>query len=155
MNNYDDESSHLLFSGLEFVEKLAALVPPPRIHLTRFFGCLAPHSRIRAAIVPKKEELPEQTPVVTPESESTPKKKRRMGWAELLARVFAIDITTCPQCGGELKVIAAIVEVSAIKKILGHLDLPDKPPDFKPPVQIPSIRNYVKKEISAGKRPLD
>jgi hypothetical protein len=33
---YSDGTSHLLFSGLEFVEKLAALIPPPRIHLTRF-----------------------------------------------------------------------------------------------------------------------
>ena len=34
-------------------EKLAALIPPPRIHLTRFFGCLAPHAKIRSQIVPK------------------------------------------------------------------------------------------------------
>jgi len=33
-------------------------------------------------------------------------------------------------------VIAAIVEVSAIKKILGHLGLPDRP-------QISNIENYV------------
>jgi hypothetical protein len=31
---FSDGTSHLLFSGLEFVEKLAALIPPPRIHLT-------------------------------------------------------------------------------------------------------------------------
>jgi len=145
---YSDKTSHLLFSGLEFVEKLAALVPPPRIHLTRFFGCLAPHSKIRSAIVPKKAEVyacrvySEQTPAVTPEPDSTPKKKRRMGWAELLARVFAIDITTCPQCSGELKVCAAIVEVSAIKKILGHLGLPDKPPDISP-ARLPSQMSFV------------
>jgi hypothetical protein len=36
---YADGTSHLLFSGVEFVEKLAALIPPARIHLTRFFGC--------------------------------------------------------------------------------------------------------------------
>jgi hypothetical protein len=56
---YFDGTSHLPFSGLEFVEKLAALVPPPRIHLTRFFGCLAPHSKIRSQIVPKTEIPPE------------------------------------------------------------------------------------------------
>lgn len=140
---YSDGTSHLLFSGLEFVEKLAALVPPPRIHLTRFFGCLAPHSKIRSAIVPKKDEVPEQpTPQAGYETTATPAKKRRIGWAELLARVFAIDITTCPQCSGELKVIAAIVEISAIKKILGHLGLPDKPPDISP-ARLPSQMSFV------------
>ena len=34
---YTDGTTPLLFSGLEFVEKLAALIPPARVHLTRFF----------------------------------------------------------------------------------------------------------------------
>jgi hypothetical protein len=130
---YSDGTSHLLFSGLEFVEKLAALIPPPRIHLTRFFGCLAPHAKIRSQIVPKKEEPnTENTQVTNASNENAPKKKRRMGWAELLARVFAIDMKSCPKCSGELKIVAAIVEVTAIRKILGHLELPDKPPDISP-----------------------
>ena len=130
---YSDGTSHLLLSGLEFVEKLAALVPPPRIHLTRFFGCLAPHAKIRSSIVPKKAEAPE--PQVTTGSElddqKTPKKNRRMSWAELLARVFAIDMKHCPNCGSEnFKPISAIVDTAVIKKILIHLGLPDEPPDI-------------------------
>ena len=31
-----------------------------------------------------------------------------MGWARLLKRVFDIDLEHCPQCGGDLKIIAAI-----------------------------------------------
>jgi len=31
-----------------------------------------------------------------------------MSWARLLTRVFAIDITTCPQCGGSLTILVAI-----------------------------------------------
>ena len=44
---YSDGTSHLVFSPMEFLEKLAALVPPPRAHLTRFHGVLAPHAKIR------------------------------------------------------------------------------------------------------------
>ena len=72
-------------------------------------------------------------------NENAPKKKRRMGWAELLARVFAIDMKSCPKCSGELKIVAAIVEVTAIRKILGHLGLPDKPPDISPARLSPQI----------------
>jgi hypothetical protein len=130
---YSDGTSHLLFSGLEFVEKLAALIPPPRIHLTRFFGCLAPHAKIRSQIVPKKEQDSEQTQAAAAgtQTQATPDRKRRSGWAELLARVFAIDMLHCPNCGSEnFKPVAAILEVSVVSKILTHLGLPDKPPDI-------------------------
>jgi hypothetical protein len=130
---YSDGTSHLLFSGLEFIEKLAALVPPPRIHLTRFFGVLAPHAKLRSLIVPKKKEpQPLPTPATSDKTHDQPKRSKRKSWAELLARVFAIDVKKCGHCGGELKIVAAIMEISAIRKILGHLGLPDKPPDIAP-----------------------
>lgn len=34
----------------------------------------------------------------------------RQSWAKLLERVFEIDMERCPNCGGELKIIAAILE---------------------------------------------
>ena len=39
------------FSPHELIEKLAALVPPPRVHLIRDHGVLAPHATDRAQIV--------------------------------------------------------------------------------------------------------
>ena len=44
-----------------------------------------------------------------------------MSWAQRLKRVFAIDIETCPHCGGTLRVIACIEELLLIAKILGHV----------------------------------
>jgi hypothetical protein len=142
---YGDGTTHLLFSGLEFVEKLAALIPPPRIHLTRFFGCLAPHATIRTLIVPKTQTLPPPLPVhattadpsgTTPAEPTRPKR-----WAELLARVFGIDMQKCPDCGGPWKIISAILEPNAIKTILTYLRLPDKPPD-PAPARIPSQMRF-------------
>ena len=53
----------------------------------------------------------------------------RIGWARLLKRVFDIDMQTCPNCGGgELKIIAAILERPVIEKILTHLGLDPQPP---------------------------
>ena len=42
-------------------------------------------------------------------------------WAERLKRVFNIDIETCTECGGAVKVIACIEDPVVIKKILDHL----------------------------------
>jgi len=61
----------------------------------------------------------------------TPKvreKRRRMSWARLLKRVFDIDIEHCPNCGGALKIIAAIEDPPVIVKILTHLGLPARAP---------------------------
>ncbi|MEA3153627.1 MAG: hypothetical protein QOK44_1216, partial [Betaproteobacteria bacterium] len=47
-----DGTTHIEMSPLEFMQRLAALVPRPRLHLIRFHGVLAPHAGLRAAIVP-------------------------------------------------------------------------------------------------------
>ena len=47
-----DGTTHLLMSPLEFMQRLAALVPRPRLHLIRFHGVLAPNSKLRASVVP-------------------------------------------------------------------------------------------------------
>jgi hypothetical protein len=44
-----------------------------------------------------------------------------MTWAQRLKRVFNIDMSTCPKCGGEAKVIACIEDQPVIDKILDHL----------------------------------
>ncbi len=49
---YQDGTTHIVLSPLQFMQRLAALVPRPRLHLIRFHGVLAPHAKLRAAIVP-------------------------------------------------------------------------------------------------------
>ncbi len=44
-----------------------------------------------------------------------------MSWMQRLKRVFAIDVETCPDCGGTLRVIACIEDPPLIAKILGHV----------------------------------
>jgi hypothetical protein len=44
---YRDGTTHLLMSPLEFMQRLAALVPRPRLHLIRFHAVLAPNARLQ------------------------------------------------------------------------------------------------------------
>ena len=56
----------------------------------------------------------------------------RLSWARLLKRVFEIDMEDCPNCGGELKIIAAILEQPVIEKILTRLGLQAPAPPRAP-----------------------
>ncbi len=71
----------------------------------------------------------------------TPEEKRRaMTWAQRLKRVFNIDVETCVQCGGSVKVIACIDDQQVIDKILSHLRKKDRlpsHPDLLPEARAP------------------
>jgi len=122
-----DGTTHLVMSPLEFMQRLAALVPRPRLHLIRFHGVLAPNAKLRSLVVPQGPPKDEQAPGVAAsgvqcEAETAQVGPARISWARLLKRVFGIDMQHCPNCGtGELKVIAAILERPVIEKILAHL----------------------------------
>ena len=51
---YRDGTTHVIFEPLDFIARLAALVPKPRVNLTRFHGVFAPNSRYRARVTPGK-----------------------------------------------------------------------------------------------------
>ena len=137
---YSDGTTHVLFEPLDFISRLVALVPKPRVNLTRFHGVFAPHSKYRARVTParrgqgRKIQTPEETP------EQTPAERRvSMTWAKRLKRVFNIDIETCSECGGAVKIIACIEDPVVIKKILDHLQ--EKAAlaglDLRPPCRAP------------------
>lgn len=88
------------------MERLAAIVPRPKIHLIRFAGVFAPHYKYRSEVVPKPKELSVVEELI--ESKTKPKSKSRISWARLLKRVFNIDVAKCNKCRGQMKIIAAI-----------------------------------------------
>ena len=120
-------------SPLEFMQRLAALVPRPRLHLIRFHGVLAPNAKLRALVVPRApEQATGESAVPVTESGCTHGLPARIGWARLLKRVFQIDLAHCPNRGGQLKIIAAILEARVIERILTHLGLEARAPPRVP-----------------------
>ena len=128
---YRDGTTHIVMSPLEFMQRLATLVPRPRLNLIRFHGVLAPNAKLRSEIVPGGPVTINDT---TDDQDAAPHHavSARMSWARLLKRVFDIDIEHCPHCGGTMKIIAAIEEPALIAKILAHLGLPTRAPPRAP-----------------------
>jgi hypothetical protein len=119
---YRNGTTHIIFEPLDFISKLAALVPVPRVNLIRYHGIFAPHHAHRAEIVNTTKDKKKHTQAedVKPKTE----KRARLTWAQRLKRVFDIDIKVCEACGGTVKIIACIEDHHVINQILSHLLVP-------------------------------
>jgi len=121
---YRDGTTHIVLEPLDLMARLAALVPTPRMHLTRYHGMFAPHSQYRAAVTPAHRGRGAPPPPVSGADQAKPSPPRHvaMSWARRLKRVFGVEIERCTRCGGELTIIASIEEPQLIAKILSHLE---------------------------------
>jgi hypothetical protein len=137
---FPNGTTHVLFSPIEFIEKLVALVPKPRANLIRYHGVLAPHAAIREKIIPKPKEKVEGQ---GKDTEKAVNNSVRIRWALLLKRVFQIDVETCSACGGRVRIIAAITQADVIRKILTHLKLSADPPPLHPPKYLPFHSDFL------------
>ena len=120
---YRNGTTHVIFEPLDFISRLVALIPKPRINLTRFHGVFAPNSRYRAMVTPSKRGKGRKTKAANDKQDQTPPEQHAaMTWAQRLKRVFDIDIETCCECGGDVKIIASIEDPVVIRTILAQLD---------------------------------
>jgi len=147
-HRWRDGTTHVLFEPLELIEKLAALVPPPRFNLVRYHGVLAPAARLRAHIVPNgaRPAQPDEpeccTSTTDPRREGDPApvpsgpfrpRPRNYSWAELMRRVFEIDVLECPRCSARpMRILAAIHPPETTTVILECLGLATRAPPLIP-----------------------
>jgi len=135
----------------EFLDRLADLVPPPRKHRHRYHGVFAPNHPLRPAVtalaignIGKRQEAAANGLArdgngtggccdaahahQKPRSHDT----SRIAWAKLMARVGEEFPLECPNCGGDIRLIAFITEPGPIRKILEALGEPLEPPPVSP-----------------------
>jgi hypothetical protein len=113
---FSDGTAAVVFTPFELIERLLPLVPRPHKHTIRFHGILAPAAGYRSAVVPVSTA--EAPPKRQPPERPTP---YRLPWADLLRRVFLLDLLECPRCHGRMRIVAAVTEPAAVEKILQHL----------------------------------
>jgi hypothetical protein len=89
-----DGTTHLFFTGLQLLRRLASLVPPPRTNLTRFHGVFAPGAKVRPFLLPQvgKEPGLEEERAAFAATVEEPSKARtpRLDWAGLLRRTESV-----------------------------------------------------------------
>ncbi len=131
----------LVLDPVEFLGRLAVLVPRPRINLLLYSGVLGPRAAWRAEVVPCQTTggrdavltKPATEPVREPEAAETARRHAcGQCWASLMARTFGCDVLACPRCGGRLRLVALIEDSAIIGRILRHLGLPTEVPSPRP-----------------------
>lgn len=141
-----DGSTGIVLKPHTLIERLAALVPRPHKNLTTYHGVFAPAASYRDNIVPEPPENAEDPPVFRtcqhrrkkPEAGNVPhaptlRRPRRYSWAQLLLRVFGIDVLVCPRCGGRRRLLTFLTDPSVLARILEHTGLPSHHPPATPP----------------------
>jgi len=133
---YSDGTTHLLFTPSEFIEKLTALIPPPKSHLVRWAGVFAPNSKYRKEITLKPEIKKgfqfkgddEKNGLKNYSCVSAePAREKKM-----LAQVFKIDLTKCESCGGDMVAVGSVKDREQIRRYLSHIGLDPDPPPMAP-----------------------
>ncbi len=133
-HRWRDGTSHLVFEPQELLARLAALIPPPRAHQTRFHGILAPCAGWRDHVVPAQEQPGDAGSNPDP-CLHRPQPARAgtwIPWAWLIRRVFAADALLCPRCGSRTRIMAAIRSPDAVAAFLTCVGLPARPPPVAP-----------------------
>jgi hypothetical protein len=122
---WSDGTTSILLSPLELIEKLSALVPPPRQNIVRYNGVLAPNAQDREKIVPAGKNTEP-----TGEEQTAPS-KYRLSWSCLLARIFQIEMR-CSHCGSKMKIVAAVTSPDSIHHYLKGTGQSAKIPTLAP-----------------------
>ena len=121
-----DGTETLVLRPVDFLRRVASLVPPPRRHMVKYFGLFAPNARDRSVVVPRPPpttpDAADAAPTVDQQADK-PLRPGRIPWAELLKKVFAFDVFRCDRCPGRRRIVAAIHDASTAARILAHVGI--------------------------------
>ena len=126
-----------MLTPLELIDKIAALIPPPRAHRHRYYGVLAPNSPMRAAVTAMAPvQVTAPPPAVAADTEEAPPHRAvsHYLWAMLLARIYEALPLVCPNCHAPMRIIAFITDADIVQKVLDHLGESTLPPRIAPEI---------------------
>ena len=118
---YRDGTTPIVLEPLDFMARLAALVPPPRMHLTRYHGVFAPHSKLRAVITPVHRgtgasrrpgtaadsgKPPTPKHVAMPTQRASGRLNPRIGSSKSLRKLWSFKQRACSEDAGRIPPLA-------------------------------------------------
>lgn len=124
------------FHSFEFMDQLAAHIPPRRVQLVRRYGVYAGRVRSKwtdrpgiARLAPEswvtqhthqeqKQDSETQTIKAELAAPDAWSRLRKKSWARLLQKIYEVNPFLCPKCGGTMQVVAVIEDPGELRKII-------------------------------------
>jgi len=153
---WSDGTYALEMDVLSLLARLAASVPPPKLHVIRYHGVLAPASPWRPLVIPPQKPAPTHAPAAPanakpPPAPARPARPARTGarcryipWMELMRLTLGLPVDTCPHCGGRMKLRALLREPANIERFLRGVGRWSAPLGLSPARPPPYFRSVVR-----------
>ena len=125
---------------LDFLARLLAHVPEPKLHLAHYYGWYSNVSRGR-----RRKGRDAGPSTASPDRDvadglsPAERQARRRLWAQLVRRVYETDPLICSKCGGAMRIISVILDPALITTILDHLRRKKDSATRAPPVPTSSL----------------
>ncbi|MCX5787836.1 MAG: transposase [Elusimicrobia bacterium] len=153
-DNRSGRNLRLVFPALDFIGRLARLIPPPRKNVVRYYGALGPNAPLRPLLVEAALAQSREKPLAAigraVGAVAKAASARARAWARILSRVFEVDPLICTRCGGRMEPVAAILNDRSLSRLLAHLGLstefPKLAPARSPPEFVPEESQVDPKE---------
>ncbi|MCC6214455.1 MAG: transposase [Polyangiaceae bacterium] len=147
---WSDGSVAVLLEPEDLLSRLCALIPPPRLHMLRYFGVLSSHAARRREVVPSASTetatgCGKQLALFQKESLDDDVRTRRKPWAWLLRHVFQVDMTTCPACGRAMRLLETATTPEAVARLLAKHGLGPRPPPLPPAPTVQMVFAFMKR----------
>jgi len=110
--------------GFEFLARLLTHVPDTSSIYVRYYGAYSVRRRARwrdQGILTATRFQAEVTGSADDSPTWPQMQARRRRWAELLQRIFEVDPLRCPRCGGDMRIVAFVLDHQVVHAILKHL----------------------------------
>ena len=144
-----------MMSASEFLDRVAALIPPSRKHRHCYFGVLAPNSLWRALVTAQagrklvaSSKAPRPKTVRADCGATQAGHPARYLWAHLLARIYGVFPLKCSVCGGRMRPVVFIIEPATVRQILEYGGEPTTAPAIAP-ARSPPLEMKIAQQLAA------
>jgi hypothetical protein len=136
-------ATEIILDPIELVHRIVMQIPDKGSHMVRYYGAYSCRGRRAGAErdhgddtvgdaadePPGAGEEADQTDAATggqhrtdDDADHEHTRKRRLLWAQLIRRIFEVDPLECPECRGQMRVIAVITDPPIVDRIMRHLE---------------------------------
>lgn len=138
MTHDKNKKNFVVYKAEDFIAAICQHIPEKSFQMVRYYGWYS--NKQRGMRRKQGTQKPEDEPTleikdiqIIDVADYQPPRVPSKTWRECIKKIFEIDPLCCPRCGGSMKILSFITEVSLIKKILTHLGLWKQKPSRDPP----------------------